>query len=113
MARGGYIDCFSGASGDMLLGARVDAGFSVDALRNGLCSLPVGGWSLEAETVQRHGLRGTRAKVRLDEADQPHRGLSEVLRVIHAGALPSTVTGRASTVFERLAEADALISGPP
>jgi uncharacterized protein (TIGR00299 family) protein len=111
MARGVYIDCFSGASGDMLLGALLDAGVSVDALGDGLCSLPVGGWSLEAETVQRHGLRGTRAKVRLDEADQPHRGLSEVLRVIHAGALPSTVTERASTVFERLAEVEAFIHG--
>src|SRR5919201_668045 len=88
MGRGIYVDCFSGASGDMLLGALLDAGVSLEQLRDGLRSLPVTGWRLEAEPARQHGLGGTRARVKLTEQDQPHRGLSEVLRIVHAGGLP-------------------------
>src|SRR5918912_283702 len=63
MPRAIYVDCFSGASGDMLLGALLDAGLDLDALRAGLSSLPVQGWQLEAEPAQQHGLHGTRARV--------------------------------------------------
>ena len=69
MGRPIYVDCFSGASGDMLLGALLDAGVSLDDLRAGLASLPVTGWSLDAEAVRSHGLPGTRAKVKLTEQD--------------------------------------------
>jgi uncharacterized protein (TIGR00299 family) protein len=109
MGRGVFVDCFSGASGDMLLGGLLDAGVDIEALRSGLQSLPVDGWSLESEVVQSHGLRGTRAKVRLESVDQPHRGLSEVLRIVQAGALPPAVSERASLVFQRLADVEAFI----
>ena len=105
------IDCFSGASGDMLLGALLDAGVSLEELRGGLRSLPVSGWTLSAEVALQHGIRGTRARVRLEEVDQPHRGLSEVLRIISAGALPTDVSERARGVFTRLAEVEARIHG--
>src|SRR5713226_3591023 len=112
MGRAVYVDCFSGASGDMLLGALLDAGVSLDDLRAGLMSLPVSGWSLEAEAVRQHGLGGTRAKVRLSEPDQPHRGLDEVVRIVRQGsALPAAVVDRACAVFERLAEVEAQIHG--
>src|SRR5438132_637597 len=111
MGRPIYVDCFSGASGDMLLGALVDAGVSLDDLRAGLASLPVTGWSLDAEAVRSHGLPGTRAKVKLTEQDQPHRGLGEVQRIISQGSLPAAVTERACAVFERLAEVEAHIHG--
>jgi uncharacterized protein (TIGR00299 family) protein len=106
-----YIDCFSGASGDMLLGALLDAGVSLDDLRSGLMSLPVSGWSLEAEPVRQHGLGGTHARVRLTEPDQPHRDLSEVVRIVRQGTLQPAVIDRACSVFERLAEAEAQIHG--
>ena len=109
MACGVYVDCFSGASGDMLLGALLDAGVSLQQLRDGLRSLPVGGWTLEAEAARQHGLGGTRARVRLDQQDQPHRGLSEVLRIVRGGGLPDGVVQRASRVFEALAEVEASI----
>jgi uncharacterized protein (TIGR00299 family) protein len=111
MGRGVYVDCFSGASGDMLLGALLDAGVEIEALRAGLRSLAVGGWSLQAEVVQSHGLRGTRARVGLEHADQPHRGLSEVQRIIRSGALPTAVVDRACEVFQRLGEVEAFIHG--
>ena len=102
------IDCFSGVSGDMLLGALLDAGVSLEELRNGLRTLPIRGWALTAEPAQQHGLSGTRAKVELDQRDQPRRGLSEVLRIIDSAVgLPSEVIERAGRVFTRLAEVEA------
>jgi uncharacterized protein (TIGR00299 family) protein len=95
----------------MLLGALLDAGVSLDDLRTGLRSLPIGGWSLDAESVHSHGLPGTRAKVKLTEPDQPHRGLGEVVRIVRQGSLPAAVTDRACAVFERLAEVEAHIHG--
>src|SRR5260370_8123052 len=93
----------------MLLGALVDAGGSLDELGGGLTTLPVSGWALDAEPIHSHGLPGTRAKVKLTEPDQPHRGLGEVLRIIGQGSLPAAVTERACAVFHRLREAQAPI----
>src|SRR5258708_18394356 len=93
----------------MLLGALLDAGVSLNDLRTGLTSLPVSGWSLDAEAVHSHGLPGIRAKVKLTEPDQPHRGLGEVLRIIGQGSLPVAVTQRACAVFQRLGEVEAHI----
>ena len=109
MLRAVYVDCFSGASGDMLLGALIDAGASLDDLRSGLSALPVGGWTLDAEPAGQHGLHGTRAKVKLHAADQPHRGLSDVLRIVRGGGLPQDVVERAVSVFQRLADVEAHI----
>jgi pyridinium-3,5-bisthiocarboxylic acid mononucleotide nickel chelatase len=111
VGRTAYFDCFSGVSGDMLLGALLDLGLDADELKRGLASLPISGWRLESEVVQRHGLRGTRARVRLDDPQQPHRGLSEVLRIVRGGPLPEAVTDRAARVFQRLAEVEAAIHG--
>src|SRR6266446_6432191 len=111
MGRPIYVDCFSGASGDMMLGALLDAGVSLDDVRNGLISLPVSGWSLDAEAVHSHGLPGTRAKVKLTRSDQPHRGLGEVVQIIEQGSLPADVVAKARSVFERLAEVEAHIHG--
>jgi uncharacterized protein (TIGR00299 family) protein len=105
------IDCFSGASGDMLLGALVDAGVSIDALRAGLAGLGVGGWSLDAQSVSQHGLGGTRARIELSQADQAHRGLGEILEIIGHADLPTDVAERACAVFRRLAEVEAAIHG--
>jgi pyridinium-3,5-bisthiocarboxylic acid mononucleotide nickel chelatase len=109
MPRAVFVDCFSGASGDMLLGALLDAGVCLDDLRAGLSSLPVGGWHLDAEPAQQHGIGGTRARVTLDMADQPHRGLSDVLSIVRGGSLPAAVVERAVSVFERLADVEAFI----
>jgi pyridinium-3,5-bisthiocarboxylic acid mononucleotide nickel chelatase len=111
MPRAVYFDCFSGASGDMLLGALLDAGLDLDALRAALERLNVHGWRLEADNVQQHGLHGTRAKVVLQIRDQSHRHLGDVLRIVRGSALPASVADRACSVFERLADVEAFIHG--
>src|SRR3569833_31961 len=112
MTRSLYFDCFSGASGDMLLGALLDAGAPIEELRRGLETLRVSGWKLEVTQVQQHSLGCTHAKVVIPEdAHPPHRGLSDVLEIVSSGGLPTVVRDHAGAVFTRLAEAEAHVHG--
>ncbi len=106
-----YLDCFSGISGDMLLGALVDAGLSIDNLRVELAKLPLTGYRLEVEKTARAGLAATKATVVLEEAAQPHRRLADVVSLIEASELPSADKARGAAVFRRLAEAEGRVHG--
>jgi len=107
-----YFDCFSGISGDMCLGALVDAGVPVPVIQEALGRLSLSGYSIESRRVSRAGLSATQVVVRLDEREhQPHRGLRDVLELIRAGSLPEAVTEWASRVFHLLAEAEARVHG--
>ena len=106
----GYLDCFSGISGDMCLGALVDSGVPLVAIQDALKSLPIAGYALTARSVTRAGVGATLVEVKLDESERhPHRGLKEVLAVIEGGSLPGEVVERSSAVFRSLAEAEALV----
>jgi uncharacterized protein (TIGR00299 family) protein len=110
--RTAFLDCFSGVSGDMCLGALVDSGVPLQDIEQGLRSLPLHGYRLCAERVKRAGMAATRVSVDLDESEHhPHRGLSDVLAVIEAGSLPEDVVRRSSAVFRNLAEAEARVHG--
>src|SRR5947209_19721890 len=76
-----YFDCFSGISGDMTLGALVDAGCDVDHLRAELRGLQVAGWELSAEKVWKNGMAATYAKVKTEE-QSTHRSLSAILEIL-------------------------------
>ena len=107
-----WLDCFSGVSGDMLLGALVDAGLDLDALRAGLASLTLTSYALETERVTQHGISGTRLHVRLDdETPHAHRRLADITALLDAAQLPRRARQRALSVFRRLAGAEAVIHG--
>lgn len=111
MTRVAYLDCFSGISGDMLLGALIDAGASEATLRAELAKLGVEGWSLRAERVTRAGIAATLARVDLAERAQPHRRLPDVLRIIEAAPLDAAVREQAAAIFRALAGAEARVHG--
>ena len=76
MMRVAYFDCFAGISGDMTLGALLDAGLLVADLQRALNGLKVPGWRLDVARVTKQGIAGTQVKVLVDEtADLPHRHL--------------------------------------
>ena len=110
MTRIAYLDCFSGISGDMLLGAMMDAGLPLEELRAELAKLPLGGYSLTARPVRRAGLAATQALVDVGD-EQPPRTLGEILRLIEASALPEADREKGVAVFQRLAEAEAAVHG--
>jgi pyridinium-3,5-bisthiocarboxylic acid mononucleotide nickel chelatase len=108
--RTAYFDCFSGISGDMTLGALVDAGADAGRLEAELKRLPVSGWHLRAERVKRRGIAATQIHVEAQE-QKSHRPLSEILAMIQAAGFPKRAAERASRVFTRLGEAEAKIHG--
>ena len=71
MAKVVYLDCFSGASGDMLLGALLDAGLPLDDLRKALGSLAVEGWTIDAARVDRAGVAATKFRLHEGGRDNP------------------------------------------
>lgn len=108
----GYFDCFSGASGDMILAACISAGADLDALRSQLAGLNVAGFRLEARPIRKQGFAATQVEVAIDAAaDKPHRHLKHVREIIQSSKLPASVRDRAIAVFTRLAEAEAAVHG--
>jgi pyridinium-3,5-bisthiocarboxylic acid mononucleotide nickel chelatase len=107
-----YFDCFSGISGDMVLGALVDAGADLAQIEAELRKLPVPGWQISAEKVKRGALVATQAKVTTQETHH-HRGLSVILKMIDAAQLAPRAAERATRIFTRLGEAEAKVHGVP
>src|SRR5579863_6506198 len=107
-----YFDCFSGISGDMTLGALVDAGLSVEHLRGELSGLRVAGWELTAEKVWKNGMAATYVKVRTEDQAK-HRSLSAILEILEKAKLAAGVRERAAAIFRKLGEAEALVHDVP
>jgi uncharacterized protein (TIGR00299 family) protein len=107
-----YFDCFSGISGDMVLGALVDAGADLGQLEGELRRLLVSGWKLSAEKVKRRALFATHVKVETHE-HHPHRSLSEIREMIEKAGLAPRAAERASRIFERLGGAEAKVHQIP
>jgi pyridinium-3,5-bisthiocarboxylic acid mononucleotide nickel chelatase len=106
-----YFDCFSGASGDMLLGSLLDAGLSLDDLQADLDSLSMGPYRLIAEKTKRKGLTGTHLRIIPGAANWPARNLPTISRIVEEGDLPDQVRTRSMAVFRRIASAEAAIHG--
>lgn len=107
-----YFDCFSGVSGDMVLGALVGAGVGFDRLESELRRLPISGWSVSAETVRRGSIAATHVNVEAAEQHQ-HRSLTAILDLIGRAGLARRAAERAKAIFERLGRAEAKVHGIP
>jgi uncharacterized protein (TIGR00299 family) protein len=105
-----YFDCFSGASGDMILGALVDAGWS--GLEDVLASLNVSGWRLEAKNVVKRGVSAAGVRFELEPAVEA-RNLDDMLAIIDRSPLPRPVKDSACLIFRRLGVVEAGIHGIP
>jgi pyridinium-3,5-bisthiocarboxylic acid mononucleotide nickel chelatase len=106
-----YIDCFSGASGDMLLGALIDAGLALDDLKADLGHLALSGYELAVERRVSHGISATHFTVHDHAQSHPARNLSAVRELVEASGLDAEVIDQSLRVFRRLAEAEARIHG--
>src|ERR1700686_3261141 len=103
-----YFDCFSGISGDMTLGALLDAGCDLERLREGLRGLQVPGWELSAEKVWKNGMAAPYARVKTED-QQKHRSLSTILEILKNSQLAAPVREHASAIFQKLGEAEARV----
>jgi len=107
--RVGYFDCFSGASGDMTLGALVDAGVDGRAIQEAVASLGLSG-ELSFETVRRGGFRATYARV-VAPHEHAHRHWRHIEEIIDKGKLTPRQKDLATRIFLRLGEAEARVHG--
>lgn len=105
-----YFDCHAGVSGDMILGALVDAGLQVDVLQRELDKLGLEGVVLQDGKVKRHGIAATKIDV-VAEEEHHHRRLQDVLGIIDAADISSGAKRQAGAIFRRLAEAEAEVHG--
>lgn len=106
-----YFDCFSGISGDMTLGALVDAGLLIEDLERELARLDLPGYHLESERVHRAGIAATKVNVVLDKKDQPARRLKDIEDIINASDISATAKSKSLNIFRRLAAAEAKVHG--
>ena len=130
MSRVLYFDCFSGISGDMALGALIDAGLPLDELKRALGSLALGDAHIHADRVLRAGVSAIKFNVhehshgstehhhdhaQHHEHDRPHahRSLPEIFALIDGSSLSAAGRARAKAMFQRLGEAEAAIHQMP
>ncbi len=108
-----YLDCFSGISGDMLLGALLDAGFPFKVLEQRLKTLPLDNYHLETKQESRNLIFGTKFTVKLDSADPVSRNLETIRGIIRKGDLSQTVKEKAIEIFDQIAEVEGKIHNIP
>jgi hypothetical protein len=106
------VDPFCGISGNMMLGALLDAGLDRDRLEGALRRLPLAGWRLEVSQVARAGLRGTLVEV-VAPPGGPHRSLKDISGMISSAGLPDRAAAGSIRAFEMLAGAEARVHGCP
>jgi uncharacterized protein (TIGR00299 family) protein len=107
-----YFDAFSGMSGDMTVGALVDAGAPAGALLDALQSLDTGA-QFEIEKTKRGGVTASKFHVRFEQQGHPHRHLKPILAMIEKATISDRAKENASNVFRRLGEAEAGVHGVP
>jgi uncharacterized protein (TIGR00299 family) protein len=105
-----YLDCSTGASGDKLLSALVDAGFDLSLLSDVLGGLGLGHVRIETAPVVRAGVRGVYLTVDA-RGDTAHRRWSDIRTLIKSAALPQCVADKALETFALIAEAEATVHG--
>ncbi|RME80472.1 MAG: nickel pincer cofactor biosynthesis protein LarC [Caldilineae bacterium] len=105
-----YLDIPIGVSGDMLLGALVDAGLELAILQAALDALPIPGVHVEAAQVRKRGIAATQVTIRAPRQNQ-HRHLADIQAILQRSALPEAVQRQSLAVFRRLAQAEARVHG--
>lgn len=107
-----YFDCFSGISGDMILGSLLHAGVDEETWRGELHKLNVPGYEIKTEMVVKEGISGVDVDVVLLDVDQGHgRHLADIVEILNKCSLSETIRCHALGAFTHLAEAEAKIHG--
>jgi hypothetical protein len=106
-----YFDCFAGASGDMILGALVDGGLSIEILQSELRKLDLTGYELLAEPVSKKGIAATQVSILVDSElhAHHHRHLHDIENIIDSSELHPDVKEVSTLAFRRLAAAEAKV----
>jgi len=105
-----YFDCIAGASGDMILGALVDAGLPLADLREQLSVLHLPGFDLTARRVAKNAFAATKVDVVVADS-VPERHLQDIIAIVAESDLPDAIKERAIAIFRKIGTAEAAIHG--
>ena len=108
-----YFDCFSGISGDMILGALIDLGLEQKTLMKHLSKLKLSGYEIEVLKEQRGPITGTRVNIRVDQEEQPPRSAEQIRELIDKSKLPDQVKKNSLAVLKRLATVEGNLHKQP
>ncbi|MDY6916412.1 MAG: nickel pincer cofactor biosynthesis protein LarC [Chloroflexota bacterium] len=109
----GYLDCYSGLSGDMILGALLDCGLPLQSLTAELDKLELKDCRVTAQQARRGVITGTQVTVEAGSDTAERRTLRDIAALIHRSALSDSVKERSTHVFQRLAEAESRVHRVP
>jgi len=104
-----YFDCYSGISGDMILGALIDAGLNLKELKSELKKLNIDGWNISIEKIKRCGITATKFNVITDSKKDKPRHLSQIFNIINKSNLKNEQKTKAKEIVRKIAEAEAKI----
>jgi len=108
-----YFDCFSGASGDMILGSLIDAGLSPRRLKEELKKLRTPTIHLKVKKVLKRGISATQVIVEGRSEKRSHRNLKEILRIIERSGVEAEVKEKSKEIFRRIASVEGKIHRTP
>ncbi|MEK7846103.1 MAG: nickel pincer cofactor biosynthesis protein LarC [Nitrospinota bacterium] len=109
-----YFDCFSGISGDMVLGAMLDAGVDIESVKRELMKLNLDGYEIRVSKVDRNGLAGTKVDVVVDKEKHIHSAnYGDIKKIIEKSGLSERIKNDSIRIFKRIAEAEAKIHNTP
>jgi uncharacterized protein (TIGR00299 family) protein len=104
-----YFDCFSGISGDMILGALLDLGFPLSELTSSLASLKIPKYTLEVLPQKRMNLKGTRLRIKVNQPGKNEKTFKEIRTIIETSKINKNVKEKSIDIFSCLAKAEAFI----
>ena len=107
-----YFDLIGGASGDMILGALIDAGMPAEKLAEMLAGLKLNEFELKAGSISKNGFKATKVDILVGE-QPPERHLKDILKVIQKSSLPGSIQKRAIKIFRNIASVEAGIHNKP
>ncbi|MFH0959480.1 MAG: nickel pincer cofactor biosynthesis protein LarC [Pseudomonadota bacterium] len=107
-----YFDCFSGASGDMILGAFIDVGLPIEILKAELGKLNVPGFEIKHRKFAKNGIMASQVIVDIEKGHEKHAThLSEIISTISRSGIDKHIRKRALDIFHALAAAEAKVHG--
>ncbi len=106
-----YIDPYSGASGDMFLGAFIDLGFKMESLEEAIAGLEIPGCSLKSERIKKKGISAMKFDVVIEDLERKHNHLKDIVKMIESTKMSTGAKDLAKRIFQKIAEAEALVHG--
>jgi uncharacterized protein (TIGR00299 family) protein len=103
-----YFDCFSGISGDMFVGALLDAGLKIEILEKELNKLNLSGYQLEVNKVLKKGISASQFKVKIQEKGVERR-FKDILNILEESKLDEEIKNEIKKIFFKIAEAESKI----